>query len=383
MTRRRFRASATLLPALLAAAPLSALPTMVRLGYPNCASCHIAPQGGGLLNAYGKGMDEAQSLRAGEYRPSGNPLVKALGWGGRITQDFRSVTLEQLSGGAGQPVLGLTRGRIMYRNATELGKGFRLSTVISAENKSAPRPALRYDLPVRPRAAYVGSALVSYRRGSHLEFSAGRDPLPNGINIPDQGLFVRSRNRMGYYDNPTQLKMFWWGKRYHINPYAFGPSGTEQRGQAESGGGGLAEFDLLGKGTTVVGMNLLHSRARFGRRTLIAPYVRLGFGKWGILAEHDITTRSAIQPAASRFRQSASLAQLFWAPREWLVAYFTGERLGVERPYREELAAGKFELVARLASQVTVAIGARVQRNRLTGRYSQSVALQLAMKTVN
>ena len=37
---------------------------MIRLGYADCASCHLSPQGAGLLTAYGKGIDEAQSLRA-------------------------------------------------------------------------------------------------------------------------------------------------------------------------------------------------------------------------------------------------------------------------------------------------------------------------------
>ena len=54
---------------LLTGRPASALPTMVRLGYTDCASCHIAPQGGGPLNAYGRGIDEAQSLRARDYEP--------------------------------------------------------------------------------------------------------------------------------------------------------------------------------------------------------------------------------------------------------------------------------------------------------------------------
>jgi hypothetical protein len=36
------------------AGQLKALPTMIRLGYVNCAACHVAPQGGGLLNAYGE-----------------------------------------------------------------------------------------------------------------------------------------------------------------------------------------------------------------------------------------------------------------------------------------------------------------------------------------
>src|SRR4051794_22825238 len=78
--------------------PAAALPTMIRLGYTNCAACHIAPQGAGLLNSYGRGIDEAQSLRAGEY---------AEGKFGRIWQDVRSVTSEQLSTSTDKPVTGL------------------------------------------------------------------------------------------------------------------------------------------------------------------------------------------------------------------------------------------------------------------------------------
>ena len=52
-----------------------ALPTMIRLGYTGCATCHFAPQGGGPLNPYGKSIDEAQSLRGGEYRPRDTRVI--------------------------------------------------------------------------------------------------------------------------------------------------------------------------------------------------------------------------------------------------------------------------------------------------------------------
>ena len=39
------------------ASPATALPSMIRLGYPGCASCHYAPQGGGPLNPYGRAID--------------------------------------------------------------------------------------------------------------------------------------------------------------------------------------------------------------------------------------------------------------------------------------------------------------------------------------
>src|SRR5450755_4468573 len=72
-----------------------ALPTMVRLGYPSCVSCHIAPQGGGLLNQYGRSVDQAQSLRGGEYQPWDNSFIEFVNADGRVNQDFRVILQQQ------------------------------------------------------------------------------------------------------------------------------------------------------------------------------------------------------------------------------------------------------------------------------------------------
>ena len=375
-----------ILPLLLvcvSAGPLHALPTMIRLGYVNCAACHISPQGGGLLNAYGRSIDEAQSLRGGEYMPTTNAVIRALSWNGRITQDFRFVGQEQLSTSTNAPLLGLFRGRFMYRNATEFGGGVRFSATVVGENESAARPSLVYEPPVRPAQVYVTSALLSWRVRNNLEFSAGRDALPSGVNIPDLAIYVRSRNRLGYYDAPTQVKMYWWGKRYHVSPFFFAPGGYERSGFHETGGGALAEFDVLGHGKTVAGLNTLHGTSRLLNRTLVGPYARLGFGKWGILAEHDITLRTLLQATPTSFRQDASYAQVFWAVKEWLVPAIAGERLTVQRPYRESLLAVGGQVTTRLSTQFTLSLGARIQHNQLTGRTSPAFTLQLAMKTPN
>jgi hypothetical protein len=360
-----------------------ALPTMVRLGYPNCVSCHISPQGGGLLNAYGRGIDEAQSFSETEYKPPGGGLARTLSWGGRITQDLRMVSLEQVSTGTNQPVLGRFRSRLMYRNATELGRGFRVSAIFMGENEHTPRPSTPYERPVRPGDVYVNTALVHYRPRDGLEFAAGRDLLPGGILTSDLSPFIRSRNRRGYYDTPTQVKMFWWGKRYQVSPFAYGPSDGEPAGERESGGGALAEFDVLGNQKTILGVSLLRGTAVNGNRRMIGAYTRLGFGQWGILAEHDITDREVDRPAPASFRQHASFAQVFWYPREWLVVSLIGEHLSVGRPYREHLNAVKIEVAARLTPNLTIGINTRGQRNMLTGAWAPSVGVQLAMKTVN
>jgi len=361
--------------------PAKALPTMVRLGYSNCAVCHISPQGGGLLNAYGRSIDEAQSFRGGDYQPSNNHFIKWLSWGDHITQDLRSVTQGQISTATDEPLLGTVRARFLYRNATELGKGWRVSAVINGENRSVKRPSVSYEPPIQPQEVYLTSALLSYRPKSTLEFSVGRDPLPTGVNNPDLTTYIRARNRYGYYDAPLQFKMFWWGKHYQISPYAFGPGGSEPTGQRESGGGSLAEFYLLGKHTTVLGFNALHGSARTDHRTLVGPYLRLGLGRWGILAEHDVTNRS-LTASSTSFLQHATYAQLFWYPREWLLISTIGEQLEAQRPFHEHLITGRFEVTSRFSDHVTLAVTSRFQQNMISGQFAPSVAVQLALKTV-
>lgn len=359
----------------IATIPTSGYPNYVRLGYQQCASCHISPQGGGLLNPYGRGIDEGESLRAREYEPSSI-------WGDRITQDVRGMLQERVSTSTGQPLIGRARARGVYRNATELGKGLRLSFMVSGETSASPRPRLAYQAQILPKHFAVTSALLSYRARRNLEFAIGRDQLPVGINIADVTSMVRVRNGVGFYDAPTQAKMYWMGRRYMITPYVFGRGGPEPPGAAEYGAGGRAEFDLLGQGTTLVGINGLRGTARDVNRTLVGPFARLGFNSWGILAEHDITNRDLYRPRRATFQQHASYGQVFWFPSRWLTTAVTGERLTVENPFRERLIGVKGDIMARFSGNFTLQLIGGVTRNQVTGALSPNVILLLYMKPV-
>ena len=357
----------------LVGAPASALPTMIRLGYTDCASCHIAPQGGGPLNAYGRGIDVAQSLRGGDYQPSEDR---------RLTQDVRLVLQEQGTWAPSKAGANFFRPRMMYRNVTTISKSWRLSAMVTAEGAEALRPALSYDPAARSSAVFVNTALVHYRPRETIEFAVGRDQLPSGINVPDLVPYIKSRNRLGYYDAPTQLKMYWGGKRYHLTPFVYAPGGNEARGERESGAGSLAEFDVLGNQRTIAGLTVQRGTAQNGDRRMVGAYARLGFGRWGILAEHDITDRTRTGLTLVAFRQTASYGQVFWAVREWLVASGIGERLRVEAPFDQHLVAGRMEVAMRLSNKATIIAGTRIERNTLTRRLTRSVSVQTAFKTV-
>src|SRR5262249_3287351 len=151
--------------------------------------------------------DRAQSLRGGEYVPPTDDLTRVLTLGGRVTQDVRTV-LQQQEMRAGDAAASRFWPRLMYRNATEVGGGFRVSATVTLESNSTPRPALSCAPPATGSSVFVNTALVQYRVRPNLEIGAGRDQLPTGVNLPDLSVWTKSRNRLGYYDAPAQLKMF-------------------------------------------------------------------------------------------------------------------------------------------------------------------------------
>src|SRR5262245_61835606 len=120
----------------LASLPLLALPTMIRLGYPNCASCHVSPQGCGPLNEYGRSIDEAQSFRNGNYEPA---KPSALNLGGKLDQDVRVVLSDAISRVGGGEITTAFRSRFYYRSVANLGRGLRFTAVAGVENEPSPR----------------------------------------------------------------------------------------------------------------------------------------------------------------------------------------------------------------------------------------------------
>ena len=132
---------------LLIAGPAAATPNMIRLGYPQCQSCHLTPQGGGLLTSYGEGIDLAQTLRP---REPDSPEFGEDELGSRLNYDARlSLGIDR------EPPSGATYG---FNTSLRAAAGFMNHRIVYSAGMGA-RP-----WPAAGRAAPSASAC----RGSEL-----------------------------------------------------------------------------------------------------------------------------------------------------------------------------------------------------------------------
>lgn len=352
----------------------SASPTMIRLGYAGCASCHVSPQGAGLLTTYGKGIDEAQSLRAREVVPSEAPPR-------RLLFDVRFVAASQATQMLAQSTdVKASAVSAMLRSAVQLNAQHRVSYSMGLET-----PLLTRSTPGGAHAkVVVPKALWEYRPKEGVEIAVGRDLLPTGIGLPDSQAFIRNGTEARDTKYPTQVKAFLWTERLQITPYLFGPGGDEPRAARHYGGGVVAGVDVW-KHKAILGMTTRVASGDAVNRHSVGAYARLGFGRWGILAEHDLTSRGVITGTGvgADSRHLAGHTQVFFAPKEWLVASLAAEHLvidGLTSPVHTYRLTPAVQ--TRLSDNLTLIFNMRDVFVDAAAARSRTFSVQVAVKSI-
>jgi hypothetical protein len=302
---------------LAAAAPAAAYPNMIRLHYPTCVSCHVSPQGGGVLNKYGKGIDFALTLRADE--PEGAERQQE-GDVFRFLYDTRAT-------------MGVDRDP---KGETEYGLNTSFRTAVGNEkNQVVYAFAVRSPTLARTRRTGAASMGMSrlywmYQPTKGLAFVVGRDDLPTGLGSGGMTSFARRVNNPNVSSAPTQVKAFWWNNRWQIATYAYGPDGLETAPQYEGRGvGGVAGLTLW-KDRAVVGLTARVSKADAFDRQNAGMFIRLGLTEQlGVLAEHDITRREL--NTGIRLTHVAGHAEVFYVPAGWLQTALAIQHLNTTR----------------------------------------------------
>jgi len=366
MFMTRFAIGALLLTGL--AAPAEGTPNMIRLGYPTCASCHLSPQGGGLLTDYGRGIDAAQSLRPEEVKQSENPDEYR-----RLPYDMKfSVGVDR------DPPADAS-----YSYSSSIRAAFAVSHhQYFVYGLSMGSPSL-----TRTTAGKSGSVSVKmsrlywmYQPRPGVSVTVGRDDLPGGIG--SGGLaFARGTTSPNLSATPTQAKVFVWNRRWQITAYGFGPDGNETAPQFAARGGGAMVGANVWKDRLVVGATTRASYADAYDRSNAGVFMRLGLTEhWGALVEHDVTARTTDK--GQHLTYTAGHSEIFFVPFDWLQTAIAAEDLvtiGGGHTVRLSPSAS-----VRLNRNVGVSFSARDVNtyNGVATQRSRTYAVSLFIKTV-
>jgi hypothetical protein len=358
--------------------PAGASPTMIRLGYASCAACHVSPQGTGLLTDYGKGIDLAQSLLVREYEPP----PKNDGF--RLRQDLRGYIGYQYAprlAPVHTPSTTLPRNgssamdaQVWHRAAISLNARHRFSSTLTVDGWADDFVSTDAD----PKVV-VTKALWEFRPRENLEVAVGRDVLPSGLENSEHQRELRRGITAGARTYPSQAKLFWWTDRVQVTPYVFGPTGRESKDARQYGAGALAA--LVGfRQHAVVGVSARTSHMTGGDEQRFGTYARLGFGTWGVLAEHEWIDRRVSDPLLFSGSGFAGLTQVFAVPREWLVLTLGGEYVALDGKgtYTYRLLPS---VQVRVSDKLTIVAGPQsrfTDPDRVQGR---SFSVQLYLKT--
>ncbi len=356
---------------LFAASPAFSLPTMIRLGYNNCAACHVTPQGGGLLTPYGKGIDTAQSLQRRELSAPDEPR-RSLYDVRFVLGASRMASEQPASSMRSSNVRMMLRNMVMMSSHTSVSYQAGLDTSVAKKTGTSSGTA----------DFVISKALFEYRPKEGVAFQIGRDTLPSGLGLPDPQTFMRRQNDPLGTAYPVQAKAFFWSSRFEVAPYAFGPGFDEvDRAARQHGAGVLGGVDIW-KQRAVLGMTTRTARADTFERNSVGAYARLGFGAWGILGEHDLTSRTTRTSALAPTDNVVGFTQFFVAPREWFVTSVLVDDVVTSGPAAKHLYRVAPTAQLRLSDNVTVVLSTRDEFITGLAANSRTYSVSVAVKSV-
>jgi hypothetical protein len=347
------------------ATDVSATPNMIRLGYPTCASCHLSPQGGGVLTTYGKGIDAAQSLRPEEI--SETNLTESLR---KLAYDVRfSLGLDQ------DPPAAIGYGfNTSFRSAVGLTGHQKIVYAASVASPTLTRARTSGAVNIRMSRLYW-----MYQPRQGLSFTVGRDDLPTGLGLPGATSYTRRVTNPDVSSTPTQAKVFWWNHRWQLTAYGFGPDGNETAKRFQAYGAGAMIGADIWKNRAVVGTTTRVSYADAYDRRNVGAFLRLGLTKhWGILLEHDLTERTTDK--AEELRHVSGHSQVFFVPFDWLQTSLAGEHIRtIDGAYSVRVTPAA---QVRLNRNIVVSFNTRDTFTGVASARNRTYSVQVMVKTV-
>jgi hypothetical protein len=264
-------------------------PEMVRHGYINCNTCHVSPDGGGLLTPYGRELSR-------EILPT---------WGTTNTEESK------FAYGLVTPpdwlnAMGMYRGVYAYQNTPFISQGqyiymqgdaeasatfqqFTLDATLGYQDKTGDTSALDQML---SRRHYL-----KYQPTDQLEFRFGRFMPAFGINTPDHVIPTKSDLGWNEGQETYNLEVAWVTDTWSL--FATGIFGKWDGQQVNQEQGFALRPGIALGDTYKVGLSYEYGMDPGFNRNVIGPWGILGFTKhFFLLTEWDAQQTSGLSTGA-------------------------------------------------------------------------------------
>lgn len=316
---RNFKLSLCIALGLLGGSPsVFAYVTYHHLGYVSCGACHFTSTGGGLLKPYGHSVEAAMAAFPREIMPEERVYDAGL--------QARLIVMDSTS--RANPFLMQTdlMGSVLVLNKVraEVTTGLALRQGELGEVASVPSG---WDGFVLRRA------LLSMDINEDSSVAVGRDAPVSGLNLDDHTAFLRSQNRRGIYDYPTQVRYTYQLDDLQLMPYLLFPSFEESGNNKEYGLGARAEY-LLNE-TNAFGFTGLFANSPSTTRYALSAFFRFNQADWNGVASEFVFTHFDSHSLDEGFNRESFYIKPFVSIPEWCETGIVYEYLHTDSPFMQ------------------------------------------------
>lgn len=296
--------------------------TYVRLGYVSCTACHSVPTGGGLLTPYGRTVAAGESLFA---KDSEFPQE-------RLSQGLQARLLQTDSSSRANPFLMQTD----YLASAKLTPKIRVDGDLGLALQRGS-PGTWAETQSGWDAFVVRRLLLTGDLNEQDQWEVGRDFFPAGLNLDDHTSFLKSRNKRGITDYPTQVRWIRQTDRLQLMPYVFVPSYEEAQNNQETGLGFRTEYSLSASNS--LGFLLQFGNSTALSRSEASGFFRLSQSSWNGLISETVFSHRQVHAADSSVDQWTSYIEPYlalpgWLETGWVYEYLHATDSNLETSYQ-------------------------------------------------
>lgn len=335
---------------------------MSRHGYNSCVTCHHSPNGGGLINDYGKVISSAFSQRGKEYKEGSFKKTIRLNKQMDYALHMRMANFRNDNRTRTFPM------QFDFLTRAAIAKDLGLEVTIA----KAPRQDEDPDAPKNNVDDLYARRILLNQKIDNLYIQVGRDYHALGFRQPDHTVYNRSLNRNNFDDLPTLAGATYYQGKFTHKAYIFTKSFQEKNEVDEENGLVLKEEYTFGKNNTSI-YGLFGESVNI-KRYLIGHTIKIPVFSFIFLMENNFTNRKSNLSGIS-FSQWTSMLQASYFIKNFTELYLRFEKATRKDPFKLDNSKYSIGLDYKFTSSTSVLLQYRSEK--LVSQFEQSLISQV------